>query len=123
MSDVPLVIITRREWDVLDALLDKGGTNKQIGKKLYLTEDTVKTHMAHLMHKTGTVSRTELVVLIMRDRVRLAFDPGTPIQKKETDNAQEPRVLSPARQWPTQGDVQLSLDEATRRPVRISREP
>lgn len=65
------VQVTKREYDVATELLRRGGTNQQIAQKLFVSEDTVKTHMKRLLLRTGSASRTELIVAVFRDRVRL----------------------------------------------------
>ncbi len=50
--------ITEREWDVL-RLIVAGRTNRQIGEELYITEETVKTHVARLLRKLDVTSRTQ----------------------------------------------------------------
>ena len=67
----PRVRISYDERRVLDVLLDTGGSNAQIGRALGKTEGTVKQHMKRLLAKVGVATRTELVVTIMRNRVRL----------------------------------------------------
>jgi len=62
-SDVPPALaalgVTRREADVL-ALLAEGATNTDIAQQLFLSRRTVETHVAHLLQKTSTSSRSEL---------------------------------------------------------------
>jgi len=50
--------LTQREEDVL-RLIVAGRTNKQIGQELYITEETVKTHVAHILRKLDLTSRTQ----------------------------------------------------------------
>ncbi|WP_235937534.1 response regulator [Marinobacter caseinilyticus] len=52
--------ITRRQREVL-RLLAQGYSNKQIAATFYLTEHTVKAHVAALLKATKTSSRTECV--------------------------------------------------------------
>lgn len=65
------VPVTRREYDVARELLRDGGTNVQIARKLYLSEDTVKTHVKSLFRRTGAATRTELIVAVFRGRLRM----------------------------------------------------
>ena len=51
---------TERELDVLKELTT-GATNMEIAKKLFVSLATVKSHVQHLMEKTGFKTRTELV--------------------------------------------------------------
>ena len=51
---------TERELDVLKELTT-GDTNTVIAKRLYISVATVKSHIQHIMEKTGFKTRTELV--------------------------------------------------------------
>ena len=51
---------TERELDVLKELTT-GDTNTEIAKRLFISVATVKSHIQHLMEKTGFKTRTELV--------------------------------------------------------------
>lgn len=59
------IFISARHKEVLE-LVALGLTNKEIGQKLFISEDTVKTHVRRLMQKTGTGTRVSLVVLAAR---------------------------------------------------------
>ena len=50
--------LTRREEDVLD-LLCAGHSNAAIGRRLLVTEKTVKNHLNHIFTKLGVANRTE----------------------------------------------------------------
>jgi DNA-binding CsgD family transcriptional regulator len=54
--------VTSREMDVL-RLVANGLTNRQIAQRLFLSPRTVDTHVANLLAKTGSGSRTELATL------------------------------------------------------------
>lgn len=51
---------TERELDVLKELAT-GDTNSEIASRLFISPATVKSHIQHLMEKTGFKTRTELV--------------------------------------------------------------
>ena len=51
---------TERELDILKELTT-GDTNAEIAERLHITVPTVKSHIQHLMDKTGFKTRTELV--------------------------------------------------------------
>ena len=67
-DDTPLIRIgnatnhefTERELDVLKELTT-GDTNAEIAERLHVSVATVKSHIMHLMEKTGFKTRTELV--------------------------------------------------------------
>lgn len=50
-----------REVELL-AILAEGATNKEIAKRLFISEATVRTHLQHLRKKLGARSRTELLI-------------------------------------------------------------
>ena len=54
--------LTSRELEVLE-LVARGLSNRQIGQELFLSEATVKTHLAHLYAKLGVRDRVQAVVL------------------------------------------------------------
>jgi DNA-binding NarL/FixJ family response regulator len=54
--------VTPREADVL-RLIASGNANKQIAAKLSLTEETVKSHIRHIMAKLGANDRTHAVTI------------------------------------------------------------
>lgn len=51
---------TERELDILKELTT-GDTNAEIAERLFISVATVKSHIQHLMEKTGFKTRTELV--------------------------------------------------------------
>ena len=53
--------LTPREIEVL-RLLTTGAGNEEIAEKLYISPNTVKTHIKHLLEKTGFSSRTQLAI-------------------------------------------------------------
>ncbi|HEY3258658.1 MAG TPA: response regulator transcription factor [Pseudonocardiaceae bacterium] len=52
--------LTEREQKVLE-LLARGLSNRDIGKRLYISETTAKFHVRNIMRKLGAVSRAEAV--------------------------------------------------------------
>lgn len=56
--------LTARETDVLSAVAD-GLTNAEIGRRLVITEATVKTHLLRLFAKLDVNDRTRAVVVAM----------------------------------------------------------
>ena len=53
--------LTERETEVL-RLLAQGQSNKEIARHLSIVEDTVKTHVRHILGKLGVQSRTQAVL-------------------------------------------------------------
>jgi len=52
--------LSDREIEVLQCL-SRGQTTIQIGSELFITENTVKTHIRHILEKLEASSRTEAV--------------------------------------------------------------
>lgn len=57
--------LTEREMQVLDGM-SRGRSNAEIGRELYLSEDTVKTHARRLFRKLGAADRAHAVALGFR---------------------------------------------------------
>jgi DNA-binding NarL/FixJ family response regulator len=60
--------LTPRQREIL-RLLASGLENKQIARKLGIGVHTVKTHVSRVLAKLGAASRTEAVVVALRDRL------------------------------------------------------
>jgi len=60
--------LTAREREVLQ-LLAEGKSNKEVAQKLEISVHTMETHRAHLMHKLGLHSITELVHYAIRNGI------------------------------------------------------
>jgi DNA-binding NarL/FixJ family response regulator len=57
--------LSDREIEVLQLLAD-GSSNKEIAAKLFISTQTVKTHIAHIFEKLGVSDRTEAVASALR---------------------------------------------------------
>jgi len=62
MSDEDL---TPREIEVLNQIAG-GNRNRDIAEKLFITEETVKVHIKHIMEKLGASDRTQAVAIGVR---------------------------------------------------------
>ncbi|MER6914382.1 response regulator transcription factor [Streptomyces sp. NPDC000594] len=60
--------LTERERQILE-LIGEGLTNRQIGKRLYLAEKTVKNHISRLLAKLGVERRIQAAVLATQFRL------------------------------------------------------
>jgi NarL family two-component system response regulator LiaR len=60
--------LTPRQREIL-RLLAMGLENKQIARRLGIGVHTVKTHVSRVLYKLGASSRTEAVVMALRDRL------------------------------------------------------
>ncbi len=60
-------LLSDAERYVLEELLN-GLTNREIAKRVDLSDKTVKNHVSHILVKTGCASRLELTVKIYKER-------------------------------------------------------
>ena len=61
----PVASLSMREMQVLTGM-SQGKSNAQIGRELYLSEDTIKTHARRLFRKLGAKDRAEAVAIGFR---------------------------------------------------------
>ena len=55
--------LTTREREIVQTLASGGLSNKDVGRRLNLSEGTVKVHLHNIYEKLGVKTRTALVVL------------------------------------------------------------
>ena len=58
-------LLTRREVDVLQKMAS-GNRNRDIAEQLFISEETVKGHVKHIMEKLNASDRTEAVAIAVR---------------------------------------------------------
>jgi LuxR family transcriptional regulator, maltose regulon positive regulatory protein len=61
LQDSWVTDLTKREMEVL-ALLSEGLTNAEIGRRLFITQSTVKVHVRHILEKLGVRTRLQAVL-------------------------------------------------------------
>jgi len=66
LNQVSLTPLTLREKEVLALLAMTGGSNRDLADWLYLSENTVSTHIQNIQFKLGARSKTELVAAAWR---------------------------------------------------------
>lgn len=66
MDKTKIELLTKRELQVLK-LLSVGLYNKEIGKKLGISERTVKNHISNIFKKLGVTDRTQAAVFAIRN--------------------------------------------------------
>jgi DNA-binding NarL/FixJ family response regulator len=59
--------LTRREREIL-RLVAEGMTNEEIGKKIFISEKTVKTHLTNIFDKLKVNNRFKAALMIMGHR-------------------------------------------------------
>lgn len=59
---LPATPLTERECEVLQ-LISQGTTNQEIGERLFLSTETVKTHVRRILHKLNARDRTHAAVI------------------------------------------------------------
>lgn len=60
--------LTAREIEILE-LLARGAGNREIARRLFITEATVKTHLVHVYDKLGVETRTAAVTAAVERRL------------------------------------------------------
>lgn len=63
-----MALLTRREREIAE-LVATGLDNTAIAQRLYISPVTVKSHVAHIMAKTNTTTRAQLVAQILQRRI------------------------------------------------------
>jgi DNA-binding NarL/FixJ family response regulator len=66
--------LTQREHDIL-ALLSEGRSNREIAQALFLSEKTVKAHLAAIFRKLGVTNRTQAAMMAVQ--MGVGPTPGT----------------------------------------------
>jgi len=64
--------LSAREIEVLEQVV-AGQRNREIGKRLFISEETVKIHLKHIMEKLGAKDRTHAAA-IANQRGIVRFD-------------------------------------------------
>jgi DNA-binding NarL/FixJ family response regulator len=66
-QDAAVESLTRRELEIL-RLVAEGMTNEEIGKKIFISEKTVKTHLTNIFDKLKVNNRFKAALMIMGQR-------------------------------------------------------
>jgi DNA-binding NarL/FixJ family response regulator len=69
--------LTRREYEVLQ-LMTKGSTNREIATTIFLSEETVKSHVKRILHKFGVANRGQAVATYLESLQRRPDSGGRP---------------------------------------------
>jgi DNA-binding NarL/FixJ family response regulator len=74
-ADSPLARLSPRERQVL-ALLSRGWDNARIGRDLFISQHTVRTHIQNILEKLGMHSKLEAATFAMQRSMELELTPG-----------------------------------------------
>jgi DNA-binding NarL/FixJ family response regulator len=91
--------LTAREREIL-VIVGRGLSNRDIGRRLFVSEGTVKTHLSNILAKTGCHSRAQAVAL--------AYDTGliAPAHERAAGDEPGPRTwVEPGRFSPGSGSA------------------
>src|ERR1700757_5053473 len=69
--------LTRREYEVLQ-LMTKGATNREIATTIFLSEETVKSHVKRILQKFGVANRGQAVATYLESLDRRPGSSGGP---------------------------------------------
>lgn len=64
--------LTQRESEILSLLATHGYTNREIAESCYISEKTVKIHLANIMSKIGIGSMRKLLTLLLQQALTLS---------------------------------------------------
>ena len=68
-TTIPTDLLSPREREVL-ALVAEGRSNKAIAEALFVSPNTIKTHVTSLLHKLPADTRVQLAALAVRGGLR-----------------------------------------------------
>ncbi|MDX6618160.1 MAG: hypothetical protein QOK36_546, partial [Gaiellales bacterium] len=61
-------LITGREREILQLLAD-GMSNADVAQKLFISQETVKSHVRHILAKLEADNRTQAVAIALRESI------------------------------------------------------
>ena len=64
-------VLSKRELEII-GLVAQGLTNEDIGKRLFVAQQTVKAHLNHIFHKLAVKNRTQAALLLVQHQTRVA---------------------------------------------------
>jgi DNA-binding NarL/FixJ family response regulator len=90
-QSLPDAGLTRRESDVLE-LLSVGHSNREISRQLFLSEKTVKAHLAAVFRKLGVSNRTQAAMAAVA--MGIGAPPGRPANGEGSNGWHDPARAS-----------------------------
>jgi len=67
-SNIDKSLFTEREFEVMEAI-SEGLSNKEIAKKLFISEGTVKNYITNIFQKTNLSHRTQIAIYYLKGRI------------------------------------------------------
>jgi len=77
-------LLSHRELEILRLLIE-GNSNKVIGRKLEITDGTVKVHLRTIFHKLKVESRLQAAMWAAKNNIFAAPEPGVVPQFFDTN--------------------------------------
>jgi DNA-binding NarL/FixJ family response regulator len=71
MTEPRTIDVTRAMWRTVTELCRDGAGNRQIGRRLGVTENTAKRHLHRVMTAAGMTTRAQLAVAVLRGELVL----------------------------------------------------
>jgi DNA-binding NarL/FixJ family response regulator len=68
VSKIDRSLFTDREHDIM-SLIAKGLSNREISKKLFISEGTIANHITSILSKTGLTHRTQIAIYFLTGEV------------------------------------------------------
>ena len=100
--------MTARERQIV-GLLAEGLTGAQIAAELYLSPETVRTHIRNAMARLGAATRSQAVALAL-EREEIVPPPLHPDEQREPRRASQPQPERPADFGPALTEMLAELD-------------
>jgi len=69
VSDIALTVLTEREQQIM-RLVSEGLSNKEIGRRLNVSDGTIKQHLHHIYQKLEISNRTVLAALAISQKIK-----------------------------------------------------
>ncbi len=73
VSDIALTVLTEREQQIM-RLVSEGLSNKEIGRRLNVSDGTIKQHLHHIYQKLEISNRTVLAALAISQKIKFRAD-------------------------------------------------
>lgn len=107
------IALSSRERQIVDLVVE-GRTNKQIAEELYLSENTIKTHMSRIFRKVGVNGRSQLAAWSLRSKALVSAEVMQFLsQMRDELLVKEPEWGNPSEAHRREGQIQI-LDHTLR---------